>query len=90
MEVELSDRARKVIEQRVADGDFANAAEAIEEAVRLLEEQHAAEVARLRTLVQEGIRSSEEGTPIEVTPAFYEAIRERIRARAVTLDKGRK
>ena len=48
MEVELSAKAQRVIEERVAVGDFASAAQAIEEAVRLLDEQHAAYTTYLR------------------------------------------
>jgi putative addiction module CopG family antidote len=82
MEVELSDRARKVIEGRVADGDFANAAEAIEEAVRLLEEEHARYIARVNVMLDEAYASLDRGDVREGGPEFFEALRERIRARA--------
>jgi putative addiction module CopG family antidote len=89
MEVELSDRARRVIEQQVADGDFANAGEAIEESVRLLEEQHDAYIADVNATLDEAYPSIERGDVRDDGPAMFERIRERVRRKtAATLDEG--
>lgn len=81
MEVQLSDAARDAIMRRVANGDFPSADAAVDEAVRVLEEQHQDYVRYAQEAIDEGEADIKAGRVVEATPEFYESIRQRVKER---------
>jgi putative addiction module CopG family antidote len=57
MNVLLTPEGARVVTEKVDRGDFANAAEVIEEALLLLEDRDAKERARIDALLREGLAS---------------------------------
>jgi putative addiction module CopG family antidote len=67
MEIELSPETLRLIEAKVASGDFANTGEVVEAAVKLLTAYDEAYWADVRAKVAEGLRQFEAGlgTPLD-------------------------
>ena len=57
MDVPLTPEAARVVTEKIACGEFANAAEVVEEALRLLEDRAIRERAQTDALVREGLAS---------------------------------
>jgi putative addiction module CopG family antidote len=71
MTVQLSPQIEATIEHLVASGQYADAGDVIEKAVRLLEEREHERFLRLQALVREGLES---GEGVELTPELMDEI----------------
>ena len=76
MEITLTPETEAVVRQKVVDGKFASAAEVVQAAVRLLDDQDRLEY--LRRLVDEADQQVREAKTLEWTPE----LRQRLRAEA--------
>ena len=74
MEVTLTPETEEVVREKVADGRIANAAEVVQAAVRLLEDQDRLEY--LRHLVHEADQQVRGGKTLEWTPELRQRLRE--------------
>jgi putative addiction module CopG family antidote len=72
MSVTLTPQVERLIEQMLATGRYADAGDAIERAVRLLEERERRQ--RIKTSVAEGFAAIRRGEGVELTPELWEEI----------------
>jgi antitoxin ParD1/3/4 len=77
MNVTLKPETEKLVRERIASGDFKNASELVDHAIRYLLKLDRAE-AELEMLIQEGIDS---GPATEMTPEEFDAVRREIHAK---------
>lgn len=80
MNVHLSPEAEAVVRAQVESGRFATADEAIEAAVRLLDDRDEP-AERLRSRLHVGLDEWERGETVPLTPALFDAIEGSIEAR---------
>ena len=73
----LSDSVKEYIDVEIASGRHASATDVFAHLVRMEQKRRALEV--LQKIVQE---AEESGPPEEVTPAFFEEMRDRIRQKS--------
>lgn len=74
MEITLTPETEAVVRQKVADGKYASAADVVQAAVRLLDDQD--RLAYLRRLVDEADQQVREGKTMEWTPELRQRLRE--------------
>jgi antitoxin ParD1/3/4 len=77
MNITLKPETEKLVRERIASGDFENASELVDHAIRYLLDMDRAE-AELEPLIQEGIDS---GPAIEMTREDFDVIRRDIHAK---------
>jgi antitoxin ParD1/3/4 len=77
MEITLKPDTERLVREKVDRGDFKDASDLVDEAIRYLLEMDRAE-AELETLVRQGIES---GPATEMTPADLEDIRSELHAK---------
>lgn len=77
MTISLPDELKAFIEERAKAGRFASSSEFIRQLVR--EDQKRAERDKLERMLLDGLES---GEPIEVTDAYWRALRSRLQRRA--------
>lgn len=69
IEIELTERFRRFIEERVAAGEYRDAGEVVQAALRLLEEArqlHELKVERLRAALMQGVEQLDRGEGAEI------------------------
>ena len=76
MNISLPDAMKRYVDEQVHSGDYSSASEYVRALVRADQKRKAQE--QLETVLLEALRS---GEPIEVTPAAWEELRQKIRAR---------
>jgi antitoxin ParD1/3/4 len=86
MNVQLDKETEAFIARKVRDGDFRDASEAIEAAVRLMAEQDQ-RISELRAALQIGIDQLDRGERVKVGPNFLEDVMARARAKIVAGEK---
>lgn len=91
MKITLTTESQRVIEERVRSGDYQSAEQVIEEALQLLEshrreEEHPANIERLRALVKVGIEQADRG---ECRPIDFDELRARLHAEYAERQKNR-
>ena len=81
--IEIADELRRIIDQQVAEGRAANAAELLDEAVRRYVEDLDRDEAALIAAAREGLAAVEEGDYVTISgPKDLAALRDRLWERA--------
>lgn len=82
MVVTLTPQIEAMIQRRLESGRYSDASEVVREALHLLEERdYEAQLAHLRSLLQEGLDSTRRGEPIEFNEEYLEDLDRRVEAR---------
>ncbi|MGH2561756.1 MAG: type II toxin-antitoxin system ParD family antitoxin [Thermomicrobiales bacterium] len=76
MNVRLSPSLEAMIQEKVESGDYSDASEVVEEALRFMEEQDR-RTRHLKASVAEGFAQIERGESVELTPEHMERIMQR-------------
>jgi len=81
MNISLPEQLKSFVEERVEGGGYQTASEYVRDLIRQDQEKRRATEDRLESMLMEGIESLRKGEGVEATPAMWEGIKERFRAR---------